>query len=234
MRYTMIIAMRNDPKTRLIPLISRCAIAVVFMAVSGSQPAFAQRLSYFDMAEKRSDNITPFPKWTGMITRYDEQKAYAADSECGKARFFPCSVLQWQDMLDGLQDKPLMEQLDRVNKWSNEHPYIEDQINWGLDDYWETPNEFMEISGDCEDYAISKYYSLRALGVSASRLRIIILQDLNLGGVIHAVLGVYGKNDELFILDNQSQQVTPALKIYHYRPIFGINEDSWWTYYPRS
>jgi len=102
-----------------------------------------------------------------------------------------------------------------------------------MEDYWETPHEFIEISGDCEDYAISKYTSLRALGVPADKMRIIILQDLNLGGIVHAVLGIY-VDGELLILDNQIKQVTSALKIYHYRPIYGINEDAWWAYHPRN
>jgi predicted transglutaminase-like cysteine proteinase len=62
-------------------------------------------------------------------------------------------------------------------------------------------------------------------------MRIIIVQDFNLGGIIHAILGVYGDNDELFILDNQIDQVMPAMKIYHYRPIYSVNEDWWWAYY---
>ena len=91
----------------------------------------------------------------------------------------------------------------------------------------------MEVSGNCKDYAIAKYYSLRALGIPAERLRVIVLQDLNLGGIIHAVLGIYD-GDKLLILDNQVKQVMPALKIYHYRPIYGINEDHWWEYFPRE
>jgi predicted transglutaminase-like cysteine proteinase len=196
-----------------------------------SQPAFASRVSYFDMDETRSENITPFPKWTGTVSRYGDQKK-VPDSECGKVRYHPCSVLEWKAMLESLRGKPFRQQLTMINNWSNEHPYIEDQVNWGIEDYWDTPYEFMEISGDCEDYAISKYYSLKALGVPVEHLRIIVLQDLNLGGIIHAVLGVYD-DGELYILDNQSQQVKPALKIYHYRPIFGINETSWWAYYPK-
>jgi predicted transglutaminase-like cysteine proteinase len=104
-------------------------------------------------------------------------------------------------------------------------------VNWGMEDYWETPYEFQEISGDCEDYAISKYYSLRAIGVPADRMRVIIVQDLNLGGIIHAILGVYEDGD-LLILDNQAKQVLPAMRIYHYRPIYGVNEEAWWAYYP--
>jgi len=224
--------MKLDSTHSVSTFFSRMLFACVIFAVIGSGPAFALE-SFFDMTQKRSDNVSPFPKWTGMIARFDDQKTYAEDSECGKVRFFPCSVRQWSTMIESVTKLPLKEQMEQVNNWSNAHRYIEDQINWGLEDYWETPNEFMDISGDCEDYAISKYYSLRALDVPADRLRIIILQDLNLGGVIHAVLGVYDENGALHILDDQCQRVTPALKIYHYRPIFGINENSWWAYYPR-
>ncbi len=234
MRYTLMKHGLCHDMSSIGKIFRQTIITTVMVVVLGSGTAFAQRASFFDMQEKRSDNISPFPKWTGMMARYEDQKLYQEDSECGKARFNPCSILQWKAMLDELQDEPFREQLQQVNAWSNQHPYIEDQINWGLEDYWETPNEFMEISGDCEDYAISKYYSLRALGISADRLRVIILQDLNLGGVIHAVLGVYTPDGELLILDNQSQRVTRALKIYHYRPIFGINENSWWAYYPNN
>jgi predicted transglutaminase-like cysteine proteinase len=203
----------------------------LYLLAGTGQASAANNNSYFIMGETRSGNISPFTKWTGMRLRYDRQKG-VPDSQCGKTKFHPCSVKDWRSLLESIEGKSLREQLKIVNSWSNEHPYIEDMMNWGLEDYWETPYEFMEINGDCEDYAISKYYSLRALGVSADKMRIIILQDLNLGGIIHAVLGVYD-GGELFILDNQIKQVTPAMKIYHYRPVYGINEDAWWSYRPK-
>lgn len=207
------------------------AIVCAVLCMSASKPSFAESISYFEMEEHRSDNIRPFPKWTGMMRRYGDQKNVLPEGQCGKVRYYPCTLSQWQNFVKELRQKPLQEQLEAVNRWGNEHPYIEDQLNWGQEDFWETPNEFIDISGDCEDYAISKYYTLRAAGVPADAMRIIVLQDLNLGGVIHAVLGVY--NDEtLYILDNQSQEVMPATRIYHYRPIFGINELAWWAYYP--
>lgn len=205
----------------------------VCIFVTGYSPAFAARSSYFEMTESISDNISPFPKWTGMMRRFGKQQT-VSDENCGKTKFHPCSIFDWKKFLESIQEKSLHDKLDAVNDWGNEHPYIEDMVNWGMEDYWETPYEFMEVNGDCEDYAISKYYSLRALGISSDRLRVIVLQDLNLGGIIHAVLGVYDDDDKLMILDNQSHQVRPALKIYHYRPIYGINEESWWAYYPRE
>lgn len=182
------------------------------------------------MSESRSENLTPFPKWTGMVSRFEDQQKIP-DSECGKVRFHPCSILEWRSFLDSIKSDKLSEQLTQVNDWGNRHPYIEDMLNWGMVDYWETPFEFMEMNGDCEDYAISKYYSMRALGVPAEKMRVIIVQDLNLGGIIHAILGVYTEAG-LMILDNQSQQVLPALRIYHYRPIYGVNEQAWWAYTP--
>lgn len=189
-------------------------------------------LSYFDMRETSSPNIHPFPKWTGMMTRFSEQQK-VPDSDCGKVRWHPCSILDWKKMLGKLKGRPIDMQLAAINDWSNAHPYVEDMVNWGVEDYWETPYEFMEVDGDCEDYAISKYYSLRALGIPATRLRVIIVQDLNLGGIIHAILGVYN-DGQLLILDNQVSRVIPALKIYHYRPVYGINENRWWAYFPKK
>ena len=46
-------------------------------------------------------------------------------------------------------------------------------------DYWETPVEALwKGAGDCEDYAIAKYFSLRHLGVSSDKLRITYVKAL--------------------------------------------------------
>jgi predicted transglutaminase-like cysteine proteinase len=184
------------------------------------------------MTETRSQNIVPFPKWTSVMERFKEQQS-VPDSACNSVQYHSCAIIEWKKLIDSLRTKPISEQLNAVNDWGNSHPYVLDIVNWGEDDYWETPYEFMAVNGDCEDYAIAKYYSLRALGISADKLRVIIVQDLNLGGIIHAVLGVYDDDTHLNILDNQSMQIVPAINIYHYLPIYGLNEKSWFAYYPR-
>jgi len=211
-------------------------IRIYFQLVCGAtlllpQQAFAS-VSYFAMSEVVSDNLLPFPKWTGMVERFGTQRE-VPDSDCGKVAFHPCVIPQWKTMVAELKDKPLLQQLEAVNEWGNAHPYIIDQLNWGVLDYWATPYEFMQVNGDCEDYAIAKYYSLRAAGVPEDKMRIMIVQDLNLGGIIHAILGVYD-GDKLWILDNQIKQVRDALSIYHYRPVYGTNEGHWWRYYPNN
>ncbi|MDX1974966.1 MAG: transglutaminase-like cysteine peptidase [Rickettsiales bacterium] len=179
----------------------------------------------------RSASLKSFPKWTTMVDRYVTQKKVPIE-KCNIVSYQPCAALKlWRDMLERVRGESFAKQIELVNDWANEHDYVIDQINWGTEDFWATPNEFMTINGDCEDYAIAKYYSLRALGIPKNRLRIIIVQDFNLGGIIHAILGVY-ESDALYILDNQVKQVMQAQKIYHYRPIYSINEEYWWLYSP--
>jgi len=188
--------------------------------------------SYFNMTENFSADEKAFTKWTSMLVRYGEQSKIP-DSECDRVPFHPCANLRdWHTIIDTLRGKSLADQMSGVNDFANAYPYIEDYVNWNVEDYWETPYEFLTVSGDCEDYAITKYYSLRLMGIPDSRLRIIIVQDMNLGGVIHAILGVY-EGKELWILDNQIKQVIRAKRIYHYRPIYGINEQGWWVYHSR-
>jgi predicted transglutaminase-like cysteine proteinase len=88
--------------------------------------------------------------------------------------------------------------------------------------------EFMKNGGDCEDFAITKYVSLRALGVPEERMRLVVLQDMQ-KNIPHAVLVVYTENGPV-VLDNQIKRAMPVEKISHYKPIFSINRDSWWLH----
>jgi predicted transglutaminase-like cysteine proteinase len=55
--------------------------------------------------------------------------------------------------------------LQKVNDFFNKIPYLTDQEHWGVPDYWATPAEMVASwGGDCEDYAIAKYMSLKELG----------------------------------------------------------------------
>lgn len=184
--------------------------------------------SYFVNREEQSDNVGEFPRWTDMLSRYDAE-AHTLENICGDERYSACKLKEWKDFLAGLQGKPLMEQMTAVNHFINKYPYIDDIVNWGTDNYWETPYEFQRKSGNCKDYAIAKFISLRAIGVMGDVVRVAVVQDLNLGGIIHAVLIVFVGKDA-YILDNQIKQVMPAVKIYHYVPIYSINEDHWWRY----
>src|SRR5690606_27447095 len=107
-------------------------------------------------------------------------------------------------------------QIEAVNEFMNRKRYIIDPRNYGMPDYWATPRQFLDRDGDCEDYAIAKYMSLRDLGVDPAAMRIVVLQDMNLK-VAHAILVVWLEGKPL-VLDNQIRSVVEAGVVRHYRP----------------
>jgi len=206
-------------------LSSRILLIALSLLILPAPPAAALE-SYFINNEVQADTIEMFPKWMDMLSRYKAQ-SHPYEDICGKDRYSPCKLLGWKQFLEGQRGKKTLDQLVAVNAFINQYPYVEDIVNWGVEDIWNTPYEFQQKGGDCEDYAISKYMSLRAIGVPEDTMRIQIVEDLNLGGVIHAILIVF-VDGQVYVLDNQIKQVILAVNIYHYKPIYSINESHWW------
>lgn len=198
---------------------------LVLCAGAGS-PALAR--SYFDATQVRSADLKPFPKWTGVLARYFDEAKLATGS-CVSRKFSLCHLKEWEAFLNTLRSRSLEAQVAEINRFHNKKRYILDPVNWGKPDYWATPREFNRKNGDCEDYAIAKYISLRALGVPDERMRVVIVQDFNLGGIIHSILLVK-LDDKEVILDNQVPQVVETRRLRHYKPIYSINETAWWRY----
>jgi predicted transglutaminase-like cysteine proteinase len=192
------------------------------IAVSAGTVSYNKLTSYpglFGAAEKRSGNLKPFTKWTSMFSRFERDLKRPGSEKI---------ITAWQENLRDFQGLPLKEMARRVNDLANSKPYISDNRNWGMSDYWETPIEFLQKGGDCEDFAIAKYTALRALGVPEDRLRIVILHD-NVKNIPHAILAVY-TDDGIYALDNQIKTLVDANREGRYRPIFSINREGWWLH----
>ena len=142
-----------------------------------------------------------------------------------------CREGVWQAFLTSQTEKEPLDVLRAVNKFHNQTPYIADEINWQVSDYWETLGEYFLKDGDCEDYAISKYISLKLLGWAPETMRIAVIRDENLR-IPHAVLVVYFEGKK-YILDNQAEAILTDDRILHYRPVFSINETGWWHHVPQ-
>ena len=193
----------------------------------------AQARSYpeiFNTSEKQSTNLNAFPKWRGTLSRYFSDAS--VPEKCTGGTFNKCHLKEWDKFLDRIKHLDRMRQLEMVNREMNRRRYIIDPRNWGVEDYWASPLQFFQKNGDCEDYAISKFMSLRALGVPNEDMRIVVLQDMNLR-IGHAVLVVYHKGRP-YILDNQIAMVMKAERIRHYKPFYSINETSWWLHRAKS
>lgn len=185
----------------------------------------AQKL--FGLQEKQSSNLIPFPKWKDALERYSYQES--KKESCKGTIFNRCYMEEWNDFVSDLKGKNRISQIREVNSYINEAPYIIDPINWGVEDYWAVPQQFFVKDGDCEDYAIAKYMTLKKLGIPSEKMRIVVLMDSNLN-VYHSVLAVY-ENNRIYILDNQTANVLEDWQIHHYKPVYSISENYWWRHY---
>ncbi len=119
--------------------------------------------------------------------------------------------------------------IDDVNRLVNRYPYKDDYQQFKSDEYWQTPFEFLtNRGGDCEDYAITKYYLLREMGYKDADLKIVILKTQDGGG--HAVL-IVRDGDRWLLLDNRYKRVIDVTKIPEvYTPYWAMNHKKYWTY----
>lgn len=97
--------------------------------------------------------------------------------------------MDWQQLITENQGLTEQEKLNRVNEFFNANiQFIDDQALWDLKDYWATPLETLSKGGgDCEDYAIAKYFTLKRLGVDESKLRLTYVKAVELNQA-HMVL----------------------------------------------
>lgn len=200
--------------------------AVAFFALAAA--AMPARAELFGKTETPFTDLRPFPKWTGVLDRYFAELA-KKNGNCASADFNRCHYQEWKAFIDGVRSLPKDRQLEAVNTFFNKRRYIVDPINWGVADYWETPGQFFARNGDCEDYAIAKYMTLRDLGWSIASMRVVVVQDMNLN-LVHAILSV-DLDAKPLILDNQLAVMIEPRRIKHYRPIYAVNEDGWWRFH---
>ncbi len=184
--------------------------------------------SLFGYQEIQKKNLNLFPQWLSVIERHLLEMKDSGS--CQSTKFNHCHLKQWQTFLKGIKHLPVNQQIKQVNKYANEKIYILDIENYGVADYWATPKEFLINSGDCEDYAIIKMLSMKWLGYDINSMRVVVVQDTNLR-ISHAVMAIENNND-ILILDNQIEEVISHADIFHYVPVYSVNENSWWMHVP--
>ena len=198
--------------------------ALLLMPIAA--PAFSDDL--FGYRQQHQTDIADFPQWLQALERHLRDDLREGD--CSDRAINRCHLRRWLDFLAGLRQLSPAEQLREVNRYSNEIDYVLDLENYGVEDYWAVPRQFFANGGDCEDYAITKYFSLRWLGFASDELRIVVVQDTNLR-IPHAVLAV-GRGRDILVLDNQVREVLGHRQIVHYAPVYSINQQSWWIHTP--
>jgi predicted transglutaminase-like cysteine proteinase len=129
-----------------------------------------------------------------------------------------------------------LARLQQINEFFNRQvQFSDDATVWGQHDHWASPLETLSRgAGDCEDFAIAKYFSLLAAGVPGMRLRLVYVRALvgGPGGVLtpHMVLAYHATpGAEPLILDNLISEVRIASRRPDLQPVFSFNAEGLWT-----
>ncbi len=139
----------------------------------------------------------------------------------------------WDNMLQASKNEKILNKLKNVNDFFNKIRYKTDARHWKKNDYWATPFEFMGTgAGDCEDYAIAKYFSLRKIGVPDSKLRIMYVKYKRTRSKFeqaHMVLTYQHKPGSTpIVLDNINKKLKLATKRKDLKPVYSFNAGGLW------
>jgi predicted transglutaminase-like cysteine proteinase len=206
------------------------ALAALTALLAWAPAAAAAAPPLFGTTEFRAESLAALPKWQNVLSRIRRERAtYRACARSNVA----CpsrSVIAWQEVVKSQIGRSPLDQLQVVNRFLNEWRYKADDQNYGRRDYWATPLEFLRHSGDCEDYAITKYVTLREIGFGPEQLRLVVVRDV-VRDLAHAVLAVY-LDGQVYVLDNLTNAVLPQERVTHYVPYYSINETTRWGHVP--
>ena len=137
--------------------------------------------------------------------------------------------VQWKNLINDAKNDNEWQMINRVNQFFNQIHYVSDSNLWGESDYWATPTEFLRSNaGDCEDFAIAKYYTLKAMGVDESKMRLTHV-IINSTGEAHMILLVQERgSNALLALDNRSNKIMPFTAHHDLSPTYSFNASDLW------
>lgn len=103
--------------------------------------------------------------------------------------------------------------------------FSRDTTQFGAADVWQSPlMTFASGSGDCEDYAIAKYFALREAGMSIDDLKIVVVHDARIGED-HAVTAAR-IGGEWFILDNRRTALLTDAQASDFKPLIALGDEA--------
>lgn len=135
----------------------------------------------------------------------------------------------WLNIMASASDVSNADKLAQINDFFNQLQFIDDIKLWGVENYWATPIEFIGVNGgDCEDFAIAKYFSLLELGVADEKMRITMVKSLTLNQY-HMVVAYYPTPGAVpLILDNIDGEIKPADQRNDLLPVYSFNGKKLW------
>jgi predicted transglutaminase-like cysteine proteinase len=168
-----------------------------------------------------------------QLRAWDEPRMATAAQQLGPPAVAALRLLQ--PMLAQAAEMDEDGRLALVNAFFNRHVQFRDDVDvWGVPDHWASPLETLSRgAGDCEDYAIAKYFSLLVAGVPVHKLRLVYVRAVIAGAgprpQAHMVLAYYAHPAaDPLVLDNLVDGVEPASRRADLTPVFSFNSAGLW------
>lgn len=220
-----------------------CSLTPKLYSKKGAAPSHAPFHRYFSAAVTafhciagNSCKFIVFLTWIGLapllfadntVFTLDPEVLDAAEEKYGvdaRAR-----LLAWQALIQRGSSQEDIAKLEKVNDFFNQFDFVNDTLHWQKKDYWATPIEFLASNGgDCEDFALAKYFTLKKLGVEEAKLNMTYVKAWQLNQA-HMVVTFYEKPaSEPLVLDNIVKTIEPASKRTDLLPVFSFNGSSLW------
>jgi predicted transglutaminase-like cysteine proteinase len=210
----------------------RCALLIVLLTASAA--GHAKYYQFEDGALLGTADM--LPDWADMLSRRaaelpDFRTCLEDESRCDSR------YLGVRHLLEKARPLPRQQQLALINRYVNKRRYRDDrsaELTTQLSDEpvkyrsrWSTPGEFLKRGGDCEDFATTKYFLLRELGVDSGRMRVVVTWDRRARGY-HAILAVAQDNGEVWLLESDNHIYKRRHQDYRY--IYAVNENAVWDH----
>ncbi len=197
-------------------------VAALVLICSASTLAAPRLAAYsFDADNHYLTKSQEYPRWANLTARHAAQmpQIEACISDVGAC---PASLKGYREVVLASQDLSAERRMKLANRFINARRW---RIEPRRDDDWRTLEDFLQLGGDCEDFAIAKYFLLRQVGFASDDLRVAITWDRNVNDY-HAVT-VVRLDGEVYILDVDGG---PRRSQNDYRFLFSINETGIWDH----
>ena len=204
------------------------SMLVAFLMMFASNDAWCQAKYSFETADDFFAPATDWPAWRDTLERHRSEresfrKCLIDEEACArKLRGLRHILLRGADLT-------LEQQVRLVNRYINRQRYVDDRVSSQSEagNQWATLGEFLRDGGDCEDFAVAKYFVLRELGVAAGNMRIVIGRE-PARATHHAMLAIRFDRNVWLLENDNSIRRNGNQDINEF--IYAINEQGIWDH----
>ena len=164
----------------------------------------------------------------GLLNNLDQKKILnALHKNYGERAYLRGQ--SWFNVMESASSLSAMDKLEKINNFFNLLHFVDDIKLWGEKNYWATPVEFLGVNGgDCEDFAIAKYFTLLEIGIPDEKMRITMVKAIKLNQY-HMVVAYYETPNAMpLILDNLIGKIKPANQRKDLIPVYSFNGKQLW------